>query len=49
MLVTVACTEPEHVGVRAWSQGCGTRPIAVAGTCLRVVAYRVDIMCVWMH
>ena len=44
----VACTEPECVGVRVWSQGCGTRLMAVTGTWLRVVADMVDVICVWI-
>ena len=44
VLVIVACTELEHIGVKVQSQGCGTRLIAVTGTWLRVVADMVDVI-----
>ena len=45
MPVIVACTEPEHVDVRAQRQGCGTRLMMVAGTWLKVAVDRVDVIC----
>ena len=44
----VACMEPECIGVKAQSQGCGMRLIAVAGMWLRVAANVVDIICGWI-
>ena len=43
MPVIVACTKPGHIGVKAWSQGCGTRLVASAW--LGAAADRVDVMC----
>ena len=42
----VAYMELEHIDVKARSQDCGTRLIAVAGTWLRAVADVVDVICV---
>ena len=49
MPVIVACTELECIGVKARSQGYGTRLMAGAGTWLKAAIDRVDVMCVWMH
>ena len=49
MPVIVACTKPEHVGVKAQSQGCGARLMTVADTWLRVAVDIVDVIYVWMH
>ena len=46
----VACTEPERVGVRARSQGCGTRLMAVAGMSPVVAILMYDSSCYsWVY
>ena len=44
----VACMKPECVGVRAQSQGYGSRLVEMAGMWLRAVVDVVDVICVWM-